>query len=156
MICEIPELNRIATALESLVSRRITVKSALTLQFAPTLTVALLKGDAMFTLPDDQPDVPYSISPVALFDAEGAPITSGFTEAFVTDNGAAVDIVPNDPADIHAGVLKIGAPGLANLNYTVTYNGAIVHSAGAQFTITTGAFGSVTGGDLTFEGITES
>lgn len=151
-----PELDRIASALEAIAGKRITSKGKLSLMFSPTLTVAILKGETMFTLPNDHADVPYTISPIQLFDAEGEQITSGYTEEFLSGNDGSVAILPNDPNDIHAGVLKIGASGLANLNYTVMYNGQIVHSAGAQFTITTGAFGSVAGGTLTFEGITES
>lgn len=152
----VPALDRIANALEALAGKRVTAKGKLIFTFSPTLSVAIFKGETMFTLPNDHPDVPYSIAPIQLFDAEGEQITSGYTEEFVTGNDGSVAILPNDPNDIHAGVLKIGASGLASLNYTVMYQGRIVHSQGAQFTITTGAFGSVTGGTLTFEGITES
>ena len=158
MVClpvTIPELDRIANALERLVGKGIKSKGTVLFQFSPTFSVGLTGGSTMFVLPDDQPDVRFSISPIELFDAEGAPITTGFTEEFMSDNDGVVSILLDDPANVHAGAIHIGAPGIANLNYTVTYNGAIVFSAGAQFTITTGQFGSVIGGELTFDGIAE-
>jgi len=123
----------------------------------PKPQLIITGGDFMFVLPDDQPDVPFSVSPVSATDAEGNAIT--LTEELVSDNEAAVAFAFADGSSAtnpRAGVAKIGSPGVANVNYTAKDpKGNIVKSSGSQFTITTGAVANVSGGDIAFQGITE-
>lgn len=114
-------------------------------------------GDFMFVLPDDQPDVPFSVSPVSAADSEGHAIA--LTENLVSDNEDVIGFVFADGSSAsnpRTGVAHVGAPGIANVNYTaIDSSGNIVKSTGSQFTVTTGAVASTTGGDIAFEGITE-
>lgn len=117
-------------------------------------------GDFVFTLPDDQPNVPFSLSPVTAADAEGNAVP--VTLKLESDTPDVVAINFTDPADLtKGGELVFGKPGTASLMFTATAKSGrqelVVKASGAQFLITTGAIApeSVSGGDLAFEGITE-
>lgn len=141
-------LERIARAAEK-IARGILYISGGELKFE-------LEG-TMFVLPDDQPDVRFSVSAVSATDSEGHEVA--LIENLVSDNEDAVSFVFDEGSSAsapRAGAAHIGAPGVANVNYMATdAQGNIVKSSGAQFTITTGAIASVSGGDLAFEGISE-
>lgn len=111
----------------------------------------------MFILPDNQPDVRFTVSAVSATDEEGQSIA--LVESLVSDNPDAVSFLFDEGSSEtspRAGAAHIGAPGVANVNYTATDpTGAVVASEGAQFTITAGPVANVSGGDLAFEGITE-
>src|ERR1700682_1572761 len=91
-------------------------------QSQPTVT----GGDIMFVLPDDQPDVPFTISAIDVSgakDAEGNPITVLVAELLKSDNPAAVDFIfdaGSSATNPRSGKLHIGGPGIATLNYAAT------------------------------------
>ena len=113
-------------------------------------------GEIMFTLPNDQVNVPFRITGVSAVDAEGEGLA--VVESFESDEPGVVGIVFGAEG-VRSGELVFGHSGVASLMYkAVAKSGKveqIVKTAGAQFTITTGAVGVVTGGDLVLEGITE-
>lgn len=109
-----------------------------------------------YTVKDDRPDDPFSVSPVTgAKDAEGADITADqFTVTDpVSDNEAAVSIV-DDGAGGKA--LHYGAPGTAHVSVDTSYQGELVKHSEAAITVTTGALdpNSVQGGDLVIPGLT--
>ena len=108
-----------------------------------------LKGEIMYIVKDDNPDVGYSISYTA-FDAEGNALDASATKSsVVSDNESVVSVLD--------GQIHFGAPGLANINVTVSdLNDVLLGSFGAQFTVTTGDPASISGGSITFDGLTEA
>jgi hypothetical protein len=121
------------------------------------IPLRLKKGFVMFILPDSQPDVNFSIDAPQVEDAKGVIIPNEkLTFGVVSDNPASVAVTLNP--DGLSGSIKVGVPGLANLNATVkdTASGALLGSFGAQFTITPGAASKIVGGDIRFAGITEA
>lgn len=131
------------------------VDRALDLLEASQQQTQVLGGDIMFTVPDDQPNQPYTITPVTATDKEGNAL-SVVTE-FVSDNPDVVAI----NGDANGGELVFGKPGVASLVYKATAKSGkkelIVKTAGAQFTVTTGEIdpASVGGGELALPGLTE-
>jgi len=127
-----------------------------TITQAPQSTPHITGGfKAMFVVKDDNPDVSYSISAASAVDAEGNAIPDAqLTYETVSDNPAAVAITPDSTG--LAGTVKFGSPGLANINVTVSFNGALLGSFGAQFTVTTGDPAAISGGSIEFNGLTES
>lgn len=125
------------------------------LEASQSTTIQVLGGEIMFTVPDDQANQPYSISPVTATDKEGNAL-SVVTE-FISDNPDVVAI----NGDANGGELVFGKPGVASLVYKATAKSGkkelIVKTAGAQFTVTTGEIdpASVGGGELSLPGLTE-
>jgi hypothetical protein len=73
-----------------------------------------------------------------------------------SDDPDVVAIAPDDDADPLTGSITFGAPGLANINVTVSSGETMLGSFGAQFTVVTGDPASIVGGGITLEGLTES
>lgn len=145
-------IKRIAVALERIARGNLTITGG-EIDFA-----AITGENNVFTLPDDHDDVRFSVSPVTATDSENHPVA--LTELLESDNDDVVSFLFDEgssSSNPRAGAAHIGAPGIANINYTATDGqGNIVLSKGAQFTITTGAVAGTAGGDLVFEGISES
>lgn len=114
-----------------------------------------LKGKIMYIVKDDNEDVGYSVVIDGVTDAEGNTVDpSSVMVEVVSDNEAAVSVTPSESD--RTGTIHFGAPGLANLNASVSdSNGNLLGSFGAQFTVTTGDPAAITGGSLSFEGLTE-
>jgi len=110
----------------------------------------------MFIVKDDHLDVPYTIAPAEALDAEGNVIADAdLIYAVTSDNPAVVEVTPN-PEDAKNGNVRFGSPGLANINVTVSFGETLLGSFGAQFTVTTGDPASISGGSISFDGLTES
>jgi hypothetical protein len=115
-----------------------------------------LGGRVMFIVKATNEDVGYSIVKPTVTDAEGDPIPdASLTFEAVSDNPDVVALTASadDPL---AGTVHFGAPGLANINVTVKSGDLLLGSFGAQFTITVGDPAAITGGGITFAGLTES
>ncbi len=112
----------------------------------------------MFIVKDDNPDVAYSVGSPVVTDAEGHALDPqpALTFTVTSDNPDAVAITPVDPSNPIAGLVHFGAPGLANVNVTASAGDALVGSFGAQFTVTTGDPASISGGTISFDGLTEA
>lgn len=110
-------------------------------------------GEIMYIVKDDNPEVGFELSYEA-FDAEGNEVPEDTLVVEVTsDNEAAVSVVQ----DGNGGTISFGSPGLANLNAVVSdASGKMLGSFGAQFTVTVGDPASISGGELTFDGLTEA
>lgn len=110
----------------------------------------------MFVVEADHADTRYAIAPASAVDSEGNAIPDAdLIYEIVSDNPAAVEITP-DTDNVLAGNVHFGAPGLANVNATVKFGEVLLGSFGAQFTITAGDPAAITGGGITFEGLSES
>jgi hypothetical protein len=120
--------------------------------------LTILGGKIMFSIPNNQPDIPFSVSPVTATDEEGESIA--LTEELVSDNEGVISFLFDEGSSAsnpRSGKAHVGTSGLANVNYTAKDpQGNIVTSEGAQFTVSTGPVSNVSGGDLAFEGVTES
>lgn len=110
-----------------------------------------------FIVPDDQPDVAYTLTLGAVTDAEGNPVTDPGSLAIevVSDNPDAVAVTPD--ADPKTGNVHFGAPG----NATITANvkdakGNLLGSGVAGFVVTAGAPAAIAGVKLDFAGLTET
>lgn len=144
----VDELTLLAASLNKLVEQLLTPEP---------IPITILGGKFMFRLPDDQPDVPFAITPPSAQDAEGNDVP--LTESFSSSNDGVVSLLFDDgstPTTPRAGKAHIGSPGTATLSYLASDaagNAVISHSF--DFTITTGTIQNESGGDVTFEGITE-
>lgn len=112
----------------------------------------------MYIVADDNPDVNYSVdtSDVQVKDAEGNVIPDEqLTIDVVSDNPAAVSLTPG--ADGKSGTASFGSPGDAAVTATIkdAKSDTVFAVLGAQFHVTTGNPASITGGKLSFEGLTE-
>ena len=147
---KLPQLERIATALETLVNRELAKRVFTT---GGVIAFANIKpssyGGSMpnFTLPATQADEPYSISPVVAQDAEGnnIPVTESFTssdETVVQING-----------DVRSGSIHFGVPGAATATYVAMANGAPIKTTAFNFTLGPGPVFSVSGGEVAFTNI---
>ena len=117
---------------------------------------SLKGGKIMFIVKTDNPDVGYSIVKPEATDSEGNVIPdASLTFEAVSDNPDAVSLIPSD-ADPLAGVAHFGNPGLANINVTVKSGDTLLGSFGAQFTITVGDPAAISGGGISFDGLTEA
>lgn len=117
---------------------------------------SLQGGQIMFIVSDDHADVNFSITAPAVVDAEHHPVDPQPTLTYevVSDNPDAVAVTFDSGA--LTGSFTFGAPGLANINATVTdASNNLVGSFGAQFTVTTGAAAGITGGAIQVEDLTE-
>jgi len=111
----------------------------------------------MFVVPDDQPDVAYSISQASgVLDSEGNVITPAphLNYAVASSDENVLSLIPG--TDDFSGSVHFGAPGVASITVTVTLDdGTIMATAAANFTVTTGTPSSVQGLSLSFAGLTE-
>lgn len=98
-----------------------------------------------YTLPRDHQDEPFALEPISVADSEGA---VDFTETFESDNTDVVSI------DVAASTVHFGTFGTATLSRKATIAGNTV-SVGepAVFNLTPGAL-TITGGGVTFAGLT--
>lgn len=119
----------------------------------------------MFTVKADNPDVPYKIMLPSLTDSEGNTLptqASDFDFSVESSNPGAVEIVPDDDADPTTGSVKFGGPDADGNPNLGSVNVMGIHtpsgkgfSFGAQFTVTAGDPADITGGTISFEGLTE-
>lgn len=112
----------------------------------------------MYIVKNDQPDVPWEITPPIVTDAEGEEIAA--TEMIfntTSTDPAVVQMTLPDPADMLHGIAHFGQSGVASVNVQVLRrdNGALLGSFGAQFTVTKGDPASIVGGAIVFTGIAE-
>ena len=147
---KIPQLERIATALETLVNRDIARRIFITgglIQFANIKPTSFGGSMPNFTLPATQVDEPYSISPVVAQDAEGnnVPVTETFTSSD--------DTVIQINGDVRSGSLHFGVPGAATATYVAMANGAPIKTTAFNFTLGAGPVFSISGGDIAFPNI---
>jgi hypothetical protein len=122
-------------------------------------------GGFMFVVPADHGDVSYSVTlPTSATDSEGNAVPLNpdlFSVTVESDNPAAVEILPDDDGDNLSGTVRFGGPGptgepaLANVNAVVHYDGRMVASYGAQFTVVAGDAQVFGGGGIAFDGIEE-
>lgn len=110
----------------------------------------------MYIVKDDNPDVGFVLNLGTVTDSEGHEVPSDSLMVTVeSDNPDAVDVTMGD--DDRSGSISFGAPGLANLNVSVeTASGKLVGSFGAQFTVTVGDPSAISGGSISFDGLTEA
>jgi hypothetical protein len=111
-------------------------------------------GSFMYIVKDDNVDVGYGVE-FEVTDAEGiaVPVSDVLVDV-VSDNDVVVQITPD--ADPKSGMVHFGAPGNAAVTVTVSLaSGAVVGSFGAQFTVTAGDAAAISGGKITFSGLTE-
>ena len=120
----------------------------------PNRDKSTFKGDIMYIVKADHPDVGFSLS-FTVTDSEGNVVPDSALEVFVeSDNEEAVDILVDETG--RAGTVHFGSPGLANVNVTVEdAEGDLLGSFGAQFTVTAGDPAAIMGGTLVFEGLSE-
>lgn len=110
----------------------------------------------MFIVKDDNPDVRYSIAMPTVTDSEGHDIPDAVLTFEVTsDNADIVQITP-DAENPRSGDVHFGAPGLANVNVQVKSGDTLLGSFGAQFTVTAGDPAAISGGGISFAGLTEA
>ena len=148
---KLPQLERIATALETLVNRelakRIFVSGGL-IRFT-SIQPAFYGGNNMptFTLPATQADESYTISPVMASDSEGnaIPVTTSFTSSD--------DTVIQINGDATSGSIHFGVPGAATATFVAMANGAPIKSTAFNFVLGPGPVFSVSGGDVAFSTI---
>lgn len=133
------ELERIQTPI------RITVVACGHTIFFPNLT----KEHEMYTLPRDHADEPYSLAPVTVGDSEGE-VLGSITEEFVSSDPSVVMI---NATDATSGTVTFGTNGVADLRRNVSFDGLIVFSEAANFTITPGQI-IASGGGISFPGLT--
>lgn len=115
----------------------------------------------MYIVKDSQEPVAFQITSPVITDAKGFPEpTDGLSFLVVSSNPNAV-AVAQDPTDQTKGTLtfgnpnKDGSPSLANINVTVTdKSGKMIGSFGEQFTVTVGDAAQVSGGGISFAGLT--
>ncbi|MCP9496677.1 MAG: hypothetical protein MSG64_19750 [Pyrinomonadaceae bacterium MAG19_C2-C3] len=132
----------------------LTRRTLRTVESAPTKQQLSLKGEFMYVVPADQPAVNYQLAYTAT-DSEGNVITDAETRVEVASSDEAVVAVSQ--TDAKSGSISFGSPGLANLNATVkTKDGTLLGSFGAQFTVTAGDVAAISGGSISFEGLTEA
>lgn len=119
--------------------------------------LTVVGGSVLFTLPNNFPDVPFTISAVSATDEEGEAVS--LTEMLTSSDEDVLSFVyaeGSSASNPRAADLHIGHSGLASVEYTAKDpKGNIVKAAGGQFTITTGDVANTSGGDLVFEGIVE-
>jgi hypothetical protein len=112
-------------------------------------------GSIMYIVKDDNPDVGYAIS-FEVTDSEGIPVPVGDVNVAVVSSDETVVSLIEDENDPNVGTAHFGAPGNAGVTVTVSLqDGTIVGSFGAQFTVTTGDAAAISGGKITFSGLTE-
>ena len=109
----------------------------------------------MFVVKNNQPDVPYTIAPGQVTDAEGELIDDAKLsyEVSSTDD-AVVSITPG--ADSLSGTVHFGKSGVASVNVTAKSGADLLASFGAQFTVTKGDPAAITAGTISFGGLTEA
>ncbi len=122
----------------------------------PIPTYTFKEGKFMYIVKTDNPDVAYSISAAQVTDSEGNQVPETALSYEVTsDNPDVVSITPN-PDDALSGSIHFGNPGQANINVNVLFGSQILGAFGAQFTTTVGDPAAITGGGISFAGLTEA
>jgi hypothetical protein len=116
----------------------------------------VLKGGMfMYIVKDDNKDVGYVVNPGVVTDSEGVVIPDAqVTVEVVSDAPGVVEVIPGP--DGKTGTVHFGAPGVASLNALVKLGEVILGSFGAQFTVTVGDPAAISGGTISFEGLTEA
>lgn len=113
-----------------------------------------VEGMFMYIVKDDNPDVGYHLA-FTVTDAEGNPVDPGTLNVVVTTTDPAV--VAATPTDPMNGTVHFGNPGLSTFQVTVEKSdGTVLGSFAADFTVTTGDPAAISGGTVTFDGLTES
>lgn len=152
MECKHTFRSRILALLERLV---VSVERFVNNHTPAQLTV--VGGSIVFTLPNNFPDVPFTVSSVTAVDEEGEAVA--LTESLTSSDEGVLSFVYGEGSSAsnpRAASLHIGHSGLASVEYTAKDpKGNLVKSGGGQFTITTGDVAVTTGGDLVFEWIVE-
>jgi len=120
----------------------------------------LLHGELMFIVKDNQSDVKYSVAVPSVTDAEGVVLDPQPSLSFevASSDANVVSLTPDDPADSTKGTAHFGAPGQAaiNVNVKLASDGTLLGAYGAQFTVTVGDAAAISGGGVSFEGLTEA
>jgi len=108
----------------------------------------------MYIVKADNPEVGFVLEFDA-FDSEGNVVSEDDLIVTVeSDNDEAVEVEFDE--ETLEGKVIFGSPGLANINATVeTLEGVLLGSFGAQFTVVAGDPKSISGGKLSFKGLTE-
>lgn len=110
----------------------------------------------MITVQDNHADVPYTITPPDVTDAEGNPIPDAhLTYLIESTDPSVVEITPTDPADpAGGGNVHFGNPGVASVNVRVwgTSDTTVdpLGSFGSQFTVSVGDPAGIQGGKIQF------
>lgn len=108
----------------------------------------------MFVVKADHPDVDFTITPPNALDSEGHQTDSPLRVGITSDNDDAVSITSTVDDELR-GTVHFGNPGLANVNCTFWAGNTLVGSFGAQFTVTAGDPSTISGGSITFTGLSE-
>lgn len=120
-------------------------------------TIHFTGGDLMFRVEDDHPAVPFTITPIVAKDSEGHVISGTFNQAVTSDNPDVVAVEVG--TDGVSGSVTFGAPGVANITNQITDGNGNAVPGGARvyaFEVTTGKPAVFEGGDVTFEGLTDT
>ncbi len=116
----------------------------------------LTGGKLVIIVKDTQPEVGYSISGVTAQDAEGHTIPDAKLTYKVESTDSDVVSVTPDPDDQTKGTASFGAPGVATVNVLVEApDGTLLGSFAAPFTVTEGDPASISGGSISFDGLTD-
>lgn len=110
----------------------------------------------MFVVKDNNPAVGFVIGPGHVEDAEGNAIDHADLTITVESTDPAIVAVSQDAGDQKKGSASFGKPGTASVNVTVKAGDTLLGSFGAQFTVTTGDPAAISGGAITFDGLTEA
>jgi hypothetical protein len=111
-------------------------------------------GEIMFIVKDDNPDVGYQINPGIVTDAEGNPVdATAVTTTIESDNP---DVVAVNSTSDTAGTVHFGKPGDAAITATISSGATVLAKLGAQFHVTSGDPAAITGGSISFDGLTEA
>lgn len=112
------------------------------------------KGEFMYIVKADNPDVGYALS-YSVTDSEGNDVPVEETSVEIVSDNPSVVSVDSENSTVH-----FGSPGLANVNVTVrdadSPDAEPLGSFGAQFTVTAGDPAAISGGSITFDGLTEA
>jgi len=144
---KIPGLRRIAAALERIADHLTTSRRGIT------------GGNIVYIVTDDQQPVGFSISGVTATDAHGHPVDSAKLKYVFSSSDETIATVSQDDADPTKGTLTFaGEEGLVTVNVTVedSKDGDILGSLAANFTVTAGDPAAISGGSITFDGLTEA
>jgi len=112
-------------------------------------------GEFMFIVKDDHPDTEFAVADFKVTDAEGNEVEAKDLRVTVeSDNPAAVAVTMNDT---RTGLIQFGSPGDANLTAKVSSaDGRLLGAFGAQFHVTAGDPAAITGGTISFKGLSEA
>lgn len=144
----IPGLDRLGAAVERYVNR--------------ILPVNRIQGaKIVYVVKDDQAPVNFALSVAGATDAKGQPVDPTTLKYIVSSSDEAIATVgPNSaaPDDDTQGTLTfLGEEGPVTINVEVedSAGGGVIGAYAANFTVTAGLPTAITGGSITFAGLTE-